>query len=131
MTDPGPRSPLPRTVRGWLTGYLCALPIAAVLAFSVGRSTTIPNEAALAHARFGWPFPWFTQDLSRYASIAYPTRMDVVGSRGNASGPIDESANLLLFGANTLIIGVLVFVIGGLALSLAQNLVLRHRERRA
>lgn len=103
-----PRPARPVTARGIIILYLQLLPIAAVLAFCLGRSTVIPDEAGLAHAAFGWPFPWFTQDLSRYASIAYPTRMDVVGSRGNASGPIDTTYDPLLFAANTLVLGVLV-----------------------
>lgn len=41
----------------------------------------VHSPSQLRDVAFGWPIPWYHQDLSRYQPADYPTTVEVVGDR--------------------------------------------------
>ena len=102
-------SVLRRGARGALIYYACLLPLGAVGAifFLLAGSVTVDSHDELRHARFGWPFGWVTQDLSRYDPIAYPAKIDFEYQRA-WHDPIETSYDLWLFSANSAIVAAIL-----------------------
>jgi hypothetical protein len=44
-------------------------------------SATVHSPSQLRDVAFGWPIPWYHQDLSRYEPADYPTTVEIVGDR--------------------------------------------------
>lgn len=97
----------PYSAAGVLRMYLLLLPLSAlgVAYLLLSDRFTAVSQAALAHASYGRPFPWVTQDLSRYGAGEFPLLVDFNWQR-NWSEPIATDVDWLAFVADTAIVGI-------------------------
>lgn len=86
--------------------YLCLLPISAVIGFYllVADRALVATEAQLAHARYGWPFKWIEQDLSRYQPREFPVAIEFNWTRAWGE-PIVTSYDWVMMISGLLVIG--------------------------
>ena len=58
----------------WMTAFISCAPIAPILCWTIANIMTVRvySPAQLAQVSFGWPFPWITQDQTRFDSGDYP-----------------------------------------------------------
>lgn len=103
----------------------CLLPLSAVVVAYLlfADRFTAASRASLAHASYGWPFDWVTQDLSRYAAGDLPLTIGFDWRR-DWSEPIPTDVDWLLFAADTAIVGI-----GVTALCFALTAVLSRAAR--
>ncbi|GGM36406.1 hypothetical protein [Microbacterium saperdae] len=60
---------------------LLAAALAATWTIAHLISVTVHAPSQLRDVAFGWPIPWYHQDLSRYQPADYPTTVEIVGDR--------------------------------------------------
>lgn len=93
-------------------GLIAASVITAwTLTFSI--PATVPAASALADVAFGWPLPWYHQDLSRFTYTDFPVDVTVVGDRVS---PVPTDVAWMPFAANVVILGAVWGVLGALAI---------------
>ncbi|MFC9561586.1 hypothetical protein [Agromyces sp. NPDC056965] len=104
MDEQSPHAADADSLRSWFWMLACMLPLAAGLTLVLRNvPRTVHTAAELAHVGFGWPIPWTTQDLTRYAPQSMPAALEYVGGKSVVDPPpTHESWGL--FAADTLII---------------------------
>lgn len=58
---------------------------------------TVRSAEAMRSVAFGWPIPWYHQDLGRYAFSDYPTVVRIIGDRGD---PLPTTVDWLALSGN-------------------------------
>jgi|GEM_PF-2598612 len=94
---------------GIVRTYLMLLPLSAMLTFYLllADSVTASSAEDLRHARYGLPFAWVEQDLSRYEPIAFPFTLGFGWQRA-WHDPIVTHYDWFAFAADVLIVGIAV-----------------------
>lgn len=111
MTTPQP--PVPQrtrtSFRGVVVMFLGLIPLGALASFYTLYLTpaTVSAPDELRRVSFGWPFPWLSQDLSRYDPVEFPTTLEYTGQRA-WHDPIETDYDWLMFAADALIFGVVL-----------------------
>lgn len=122
---PGPaRHRTRERIRSRLLPLLGLLPFGAGLALWLRTlPATIDSAAQLTRVEFGWPLPWTTQDLTRYAPQEYPARLEYIGGKYLVDPP-PSVENWWLFVADAVILGVCACLVLALLLRLLRPVLL-------
>lgn len=83
---------------------------------------TVTSDAELHDVVFGWPIPWYHQDLSDYGGFVYPVDLTVYGDRAR---PVPVDVDRVPFGLDIVFFALVFWGLWRLLL-----LVLATRERR-
>lgn len=94
---------------------VAAVAITWTITFSL--PVTAASASALSDVAFGWPLPWYHQDLSRFGYADFPVDVTVVGDRAD---PVPTHVDWLAFAGNVAVTTVVlwpvaVLLIRGLA----------------
>lgn len=110
--------------------YLCLLPLAALVTyyFLIADRMTATSPSALQHARYGWPFDWVEQDLSRYQPVEFPVTIEYNFLRA-WHDPIETHYDWFVFAADALIVGIGVTACFYALVHLVKMLSRRTRQR--
>lgn len=109
----------------------CALVTALILVWTLAHAvpTTVHTPAQLRDVAFGWPFPWYHQDLSRYEPLTFPDDMLIVGDRVD---PLPTTVDVFALIGDVLITAlVLWLVVGGIIVLLRPRIARAVGARRA
>lgn len=111
----------------WSTSPLeiiSSLVIALILVWSVAHAVpaTVHSAAGLRDVAFGWPFPWYHQDLSRYVPVSFPENFVIVGDRVD---PLPTTVDVLALVGNVLITAVVLWLIMALLIVLLRPSITR------
>lgn len=109
------------TERGWRSAVLPVIGLlvaASVVTWTVTVSVpvVVPTASALSDVVFGWPLPWYHQDLSRFAFAEFPIDVTVVGDRVD---PAPTTVDWLAFAGN---VALTALVLWPLAAALIRGL---------
>ncbi|WP_087015991.1 hypothetical protein [Leucobacter sp. 7(1)] len=117
-------APVRTRVKDLVQIYLVLLPLSALATFFllVGDRFTAHSPGELAHASYGWPLDWVTQDLSRYAYAEFPQTVPFNFTRA-WDDPIATSVHWQWFAGDMLIVGFAVT-----AAFLVLGRMIRHRR---
>lgn len=103
----------------------CALVTALILVWTLAHvvPTTVHTPAQLRDVAFGWPFPWYHQDLGRYEPLTFPDDMYIVGDRVD---PLPTTVDVLALIGDVLVTALILWLVVG-----ALIVLLRPRIARA
>ena len=57
---------------------------------------------------FGWPLPWYYQDLSRYSASYYPTTVTIIGDRVS---PVPTTVDWLVLAGNVALTALVLWAV--------------------
>jgi hypothetical protein len=60
---------------------LLAAALAVIWTIAQLIPVTVHSPSQLRDVAFGWPIPWYHQDLTRYQPVDYPATVEIVGDR--------------------------------------------------
>ncbi|WP_146114345.1 hypothetical protein [Microbacterium sp. MYb72] len=103
-----------------------AVAVSWTITFSV--PVVVPTASDTADVAFGWPLPWYHQDLSRFAYVDHPVEVTVVGDRAD---PVPTSVDWLAFSGNVALTALVLWPIALVLIRGLARLVLRARENDA
>lgn len=87
----------------------CGLLVAATaLAWTVTVSVpvVVPTASALTDVGFGWPLPWYHQDLSRFEYAYFPIDVTVIGDRVD---PVPTTVDWMAFSGSIAITALVLW----------------------
>lgn len=108
--------------------YLCLLPISAIVNvyLLLAEPAVVATKAQLAHVKYGWPFKWLEQDLSRYQPREFPVVIEFNWTRA-WDDPIVTNYDWAMMILGVLVIGVGVTAVYFVLVSLLRWGVVRWR----
>lgn len=122
--DPPPiHKPSPRH---WLANcvstYLLLLPVSALVTayLLLTDSITVDTQSELTELRFGLPYPWITQDQSRYQFVEFPVTLTPVMGKVRPD-PLPTSYDWFTFIGNVLLVGIGVVLAFGLVVAIVRR----------
>ncbi|WP_217178917.1 hypothetical protein [Streptomyces sp. AC495_CC817] len=83
---------------------------------------TVASASALSDVGFGWPFPWYHQDLTRFAYIDFPVEATVVGDRVS---PVPTRVDWLPFTADVALTALVLWPVAAVLIRGVAALALR------
>lgn len=86
------------------------------------------SEGALESVRFGFPFPWVTQNVSHSPYISYPQEIEMMRTGRKVAVQTPTDYEWLAFVGNSLVWGAVVWIV---AFILLPRAVLLFRTKRA
>ncbi|PVE96868.1 MULTISPECIES: hypothetical protein [unclassified Microbacterium] len=96
---------------------LIAASTAIAWTVTIGLPVTVRTESGFADVAFGWPLPWYHQDLSRFGYTDLPVDVTVVGDRVE---PVPTQVDWLAFTGDVALTALVLWaavalLVGGLA----------------
>lgn len=75
----------------------------------------VHSPEAMREVAFGWPLPWYHQDLSRYAASNYPTTVRIIGDRVD---PVPTTVDWIALAGNVALTALAIWALFALLLRL-------------
>lgn len=94
----------------------------------IAQKVTVRSEGALESVRFGFPFPWVTQNVSHSPYISYPQEIEMMRTGRKVAVQTPTDYEWLAFVGNSLVWGAVVWIV---AFILLPRAVLLFRTKRA
>ncbi|WP_407358881.1 hypothetical protein LTA6_001090 [Microbacterium sp. LTA6] len=107
----------------------CALVTALILTWTIAHvvPTTVHTPAQLRDVAFGWPFPWYHQDLRRYEPATFPDDMYIVGDRVD---PLPTTVDVFALTGDVLVTAVILWLVVGALIALLRPRITRALDAR-